>query len=473
MSNKLHKIAKYGIPILAALLYIFIAFCVPYCHDDWDWGLDVGLKQWLHAELNSRYVGSFFVIIMTRSEIVKTAIMAICLFSVPMMVSFLAVGRYDVKTYLLANLLLLAVPQKLWQQTIGWVSAFANYVISAAAVLALLLLLLRYIKKEDKSKAKLIPRLFTIALFSCGCGLFYESLSVFLFIVGIIGLGFCIHPRLRKALPYAVAYALGAGIGLMLILSNTLYSELLENGQALGGIRQLAFSSDMGFFQLIKTVLSRYFKILLPGLMTVHPLLTVFLTLSAILGSLRAKRRLSVFFASSALSVVCTVLLLLPFGEALLPYAAVGELVAWGVLVFDKKAIRNLLFLLSAALVIAPLSVTPELGPRLYYFPCVLLLTVTLSVLPNRNSKILTVVIMLLFALSMAFYIYIYSEIRSVTVAREKAVNEAVSSNAEYVVMVRDKYKYWWGRNPTGESRIPYFKEFYGIPADMEVIFEQ
>ena len=474
MKETLRKIGRLALPVLAAAFYLYIAFCVPYCHDDWDWGLDVGLRQWLHAEVNSRYVGNFFVVVMTRSEVVKTPVMAGCFFSVPLLVTWLAAGRYDTKTFLLSNLLLLTVPQKLWQQTYGWVSAFANFVVSAAAVLWLLRILLRGLDTPKEENRLRVLRLAGVLLLSAACGLFYESLSVYLFIVSLFGLCLCIPRKRRYAAPELAACVLGAGAGLAVILSNALFGELLSSGQALGGIRSLSFEVGSGFFALLQAVAGRYFGTILPGLTGVHPVLTGFTAVSAIVGTLTAKRKAGVSVFLSLLTAACAVPLLFPIGEALRPYAVGAELLCWAVsaLLQREQAGRKLFILLSAALVLAPLAVTPELGPRLYYLPCVLLAVFALSLLPEVNAKGVTGFLLLLLALAMVFYIFIYSEIRSVTVARAEAIRTAVESGADSVTLPRDPYKYWWGRNPTAESRVGYFKEFYGIPPEMEVIFE-
>ena len=475
MKETLRKIGRLALPVLAAAFYLYIAFCVPYCHDDWDWGLDVGLRQWLHAAVNSRYVGNFFVVVMTRSEIVKTLLMAACFFIVPLLITWLAAGRYDVKTYLFSNLLLLTMPQKLWQQTYGWVSAFANFVLSAAAVLVLLGILLQALDAPEHGLPKRLPlRLLGIFLFSAACGLFYESLSVYLFAASLLGLCLCIPRKRRRAAPYMAACVLGAGAGLALILSNALFGELLDNGRALGGIRSLSFDVGGGFPALLKAVSGRYFGTILPGLFTVHPVLTGFTALSAMAGALTAKRKAAVSVPAALLTAVCAVPLLSPIGEALRPYFAGAELLCWAAAALLSREYRGgrLFVLLSAALVLAPLAVTSELGPRLYYLPCVLLAIYALSLLPALPWKGVTGLLLLLFALSMAFYLFIYTEIHSVTVARAEAISAAVESGADSVTLPKDPYKYWWGRNPTAESRMGFFKEFYGIPPEMEVIFE-
>ena len=134
-SAKKLRLCIYG---LFAIFYFWLAAQVPYTHDDWDWGLDVGLHQFLHAAINSRYVGNFMVVIMTRSEILKTLIIGGSYFLIPYLLSRIAADFTVNKTesteaayYLIANLLLLAMDRGVWRQTYGWVAGFANYAVSA------------------------------------------------------------------------------------------------------------------------------------------------------------------------------------------------------------------------------------------------------------------------------------------------------------------------------------------------------
>ena len=80
--------------VLALLLagWLYIAWNIPYTHDDWDWGLPEGLERWLSGALNNRYAGTFFVLAMTRSQLVKTAVMGGCMFLISLLLGRLA-GR--------------------------------------------------------------------------------------------------------------------------------------------------------------------------------------------------------------------------------------------------------------------------------------------------------------------------------------------------------------------------------------------
>ena len=140
--------------VLALLLagWLYIAWNVPYTHDDWDWGLPEGLERWLSGEglerwlsgaLNNRYAGTFFVLAMTRSQLVKTAVMGGCMFLISLLLGRLAGRGQPDRAFsvtVLTAALLFTTPMDSWQQSLGWVSAFANFVVAAVFLLLVLLL---------------------------------------------------------------------------------------------------------------------------------------------------------------------------------------------------------------------------------------------------------------------------------------------------------------------------------------------
>ena len=78
--------APYFFLVLSMFAFsLFIAWCVPYTHDDWDWGREVGITNWLSGTFNNRFVGTFFVIVMTRFPILKNLIMAATMTLLPLL----------------------------------------------------------------------------------------------------------------------------------------------------------------------------------------------------------------------------------------------------------------------------------------------------------------------------------------------------------------------------------------------------
>lgn len=181
----------------------------------------------------------------------------------------------------------------------------------------------------------------------------------------------------------------------------------------------------------------------------------------------------------SVLTVVLNVLICLGTkSEALLHAAPVLLfLCLFALILLGRRNIGKLLFfLLSAPVVILPLTVTAEIGPRLYFMPYIFILAMTVCAIPplgkSKRTVSATFIVAVGLILCMVFYARIYVEIRSVTVARAEAVVSAVSNGDSQVIMKKDTNVYWWGRN-CGEERMTFFKKFYGIPENIEVVFEK
>ncbi len=452
------------------IFYLFIAFCVPYCHDDWDWGLDVGLDRWLNATLNSRYVGSFFVIMMTRSEIIKTLVIAITMFMIPHLLVRVSDSERNLRSYLLANILILFIPKLMWQQTYGWVSAFANYVVAVPVVLVLIIAFEPVYKRHKWLAVLCLP--LTVAV-----GLFHENLAVYAAIaaVGFTGYRWFATRRINGL---HIAMTTGVLAGCIIMFSSSIYGSLLNNGVALDGIRTLSVDLSDGIFGAVRQISRRFFVDILPRLYFDYPIGGLFVTLSLTVSLLFARRSLWRILVSVAAVAVSLMPVYAGGGEIYCAVAAVCMILLHVLLIVilgGGMMKKRLFFLISAPLLLLPLAITPELGPRLYYLPYIFLLALGMSalpILPKKSGKTVTAILAVVLCLLVAFYGSIYFEIRSVTVARADALATAIETGADTVIMKKDPHKYWWGRN-CGVERMAYFKEFYGIPEDITVIFEE
>lgn len=67
--------------ILYGLIFIGFAaliYLVPYSHDDWAWGCEVGLER-LRTNFeayNGRYMGNYMILLLTRSELLRVLVIA-------------------------------------------------------------------------------------------------------------------------------------------------------------------------------------------------------------------------------------------------------------------------------------------------------------------------------------------------------------------------------------------------------------
>lgn len=466
---------KYKINIAAQLVmllfYIFIAFCIPYCHDDWDWGLNIGISQWLNATLNSRYAGNFFVVIMTRSELVKTAVIALTMFFIPLLVCKVCDRQRHLAKYLFANALMLLIPQLMWQQTFGWVSAFANFVVPVALMLYLILI----IEKSMHCRKGLYWFYLPLAV---ALGLFSENLAIYAFAASLIfTVSYAIKTKHLNL--FHIAMTAASAIGCVIMFSSSVYDVLLAEGRALGGIRELTINLDSGLGTLVTQICNRFFTIIFPQLIFDYPVIFASASLALIFSALRSGKNTTSSIIISLITIVVNVLACLGTSDKTLwcvvPIILFLCLLA---LIFlgRRNTVKQLFFLLSAPGVLLPLTITTELGPRLYFLPYIFMLALTVCAIPplpeNKRTVISTGIVALCLSLCMAFYIGIYTEIRSVTVDRVKAVETAIRNGNEQVIMKKDIHKFWWGRN-CGKERMAFFKEFYGIPENIEVIFEE
>ena len=164
-----------------ALFYLFLGTMVPYAHDDWDWGLPIGMQHLLTADINSRYVGNFFEVIMTRSVILKIVLMSSCYFLLPLLLSIAAqkITAAPKTTrplfFLFANFLMLTMGLPMWRQTYSWIAGFANFGFSSVFMLLCLMQMIPLLNNEPIPKASAI-RCIGFFLLAVAGQLFLENL---------------------------------------------------------------------------------------------------------------------------------------------------------------------------------------------------------------------------------------------------------------------------------------------------------
>ncbi len=262
------------------------------------------------------------------------------------------------------------------------------------------------------------------------------------------------------------------------MFSSSMYESLLQDGVALGGIRSLSVNLDGGFLAVILKLTKRFFCEILPDLFFKYPVGAVFSSGALILDLLSRKKSPLRVFLSLLTAIACLGVCFVPMDAWFRGIMAVCLLICDFVVIVSangKSLFKKLLLLILAPTVLVPLAVTTELGPRLYYLPCLLLIALGMCALPDfspRLEKAVTYISSFLLIGCMLFYGGIYIQIRAVTVERANAVTAAIESGADEVIMKKDPHKYWWGRN-CGEERMGFFKEFYGIPDNITVIFEE
>lgn len=64
---------------LVFALFLYIGYKVPYCHDEWRWGTDARFQLMKRgfAGYNGRYLGNLLAVLITRSVMAKTLVIAV------------------------------------------------------------------------------------------------------------------------------------------------------------------------------------------------------------------------------------------------------------------------------------------------------------------------------------------------------------------------------------------------------------
>lgn len=488
---------------LFALFYFWLAAQIPYTHDDWDWGLDIGMQQFLYATVNSRYVGNFFEIIMTRSAILKTVIMGSVFFWIPFLLSRLGIDARERQTastrlqwFITGNVFLLTIHPTMWSETYGWVAGCANYMISAVFLMLWMRELLLVLSDTPPigKDSWLTVLLYSVAAL---CGqLFLENVAIFCVLLAV---ALCVLYRKRYAfIPRRVAAMLcGALVGLLIMFSGRMYDSLLQNGSAVGDYREIAILGGGGIGHVVyRTAIS----VLNLGvrLYSLNPLLMI--TVSALLlwcclavPRERRSRRHSLWICIDAVMMVafmgsglydrlctshakwvyaCDFILSVVFGLSVLLQV---------VSLFHGALRRKLVALwIAAPLVIAPLVVTTEAGCRLFFTSNLFILLFVLVLLSDvvRQSTSKTVVRMqvvggVVAAVLLCVYGVIFYRIGACNQERLLRMETAVQEQAATISLPAFPFEeYLHFPDPNEEVRISYFAEFYGIPEDVEIIFE-
>ena len=319
--------------------------------------------------------------------------------------------------------------------------------------------------------------------------LFLENIALILFVLSMGAFVYFYHKNGCVSFSYLGLVA-GTLFGLIVMFGSGIYQELWNSGSAVGGYRQVFINSETNVY----TALVRCFDqcIAMPPRIWENNLVIssmIILLLSG--GMFKASEKTKyVFLALNVLVLAFFVfdyLFGLPvrYAVKLLINAIYFLLVAAeAVFLFgDNKVITRKLLVLWACVpaVIAPLIVTTEIGPRLFFTSNVLLIFVAAMLfakvanfMPQSILGFLQIGILIT---AVCLYIHcgkIYYDIGFCKSKRETIISQAIATDADYISLPQFPHgEYLWNPNPTNEQRMIFFKQFYGIAQSMTVEFEK
>ena len=95
MKNKDNRV-RYFIYAAFFMLFVYLGYKVPYCLDEWKWGLPqrVELMKRGFSGYNGRYLGNILALLITRSEVAKTLVISVCMVLIVWLMEMISQTRF-------------------------------------------------------------------------------------------------------------------------------------------------------------------------------------------------------------------------------------------------------------------------------------------------------------------------------------------------------------------------------------------
>ena len=426
-------------------LHVLIAASTPYGVDDWAWGTPYGIRVTMHGELDSRYVSNLLEVVITRSRFLKAILLGTIAALLPALSAKLVSELFSEKTaeskkqqvflilFVLAEILFLTIPISVWRETYGWTCGFTYY-----GLAALLLI----------------------------CWQASRLLSLMV----------------------------GCFFGTLLMFSSSIYESLLNTGSAMGGFRAFSFDRKAGILSILRQLCQRFIYFYPADIWGNNWVICCTICLLLLITGVRQKPFVRFFSALFCIGFIIYFLFVRFYGplENHLPgwnevrTQWVNLLFFWGVLlsVFlfqwnTKKAKRFFVFLwLSVPGVLLPLIAVKVITFRYYFCTNLFLIEFALALLASEYSafdprllKVLSILVSISFIAVLIQRFTIYAQIWEGKKDRDARIQQARNGEITrlYFPELPHSEYLWIVEAPDGSEQVPFFREFYQIPDEVEM----
>lgn len=216
------NVCKY---LIAAVVLCALCFLFPYTQDDWAWGSAIGLRRlakWFE-NYNGRYLGNLIVLALTRSRVLRAAVMGIAITGIIYCIERITQKRWAFTSALLGFLFM---PRLITLQAVVWTSGFSNYVTSAFLTLVFFVYLNEH-RPEENCRVSFMTCIFLAVLGLCNT-LIVEHLTVFHVIISVFLFVYS-YRILKKIRTDYLIYMFGTITGAFYMLSNSAYHFMDSN----------------------------------------------------------------------------------------------------------------------------------------------------------------------------------------------------------------------------------------------------
>lgn len=474
------------------MFLIVLCYCFPYSGDDWAWGSSIGMERYnnFFKGYNGRYLGNIMVMLLTRSQLLKTLSMAGVLFGI-IFLSYKYTNKKNTTLLFMASLCILALPRLILRQGIVWTSGFTNYAIS----IFLILIYIYVVKNIFEDEKPIYSNKIILPLLILGVcnALFVEHITLYSMALAVFVIGFT-YMKFKKVYAAQIAYLIGAIAGTIIMFTNSAYSSIANSTDSYRSI------PDSGIGGFIKTSINSYFNVIYKELFFNNVTLNLIIAVLAVIILYKFNRNSGiikritgnligmVIIGYSAYSILAKInpnwkvlLRYTNYFEGILSiiyYLAILLLIILFIEDKNKKA-KMLFILISIACLTAPLFVVKPIGSRCFlatYVMFVLLINefadyVMLDIKNNALVNCLNKIIITITILFAVYLLSIYSYVAKVNNERINYITAEAANNKKEIVLTKLPYEgYLWTATPTEdglwEDRL---KLFYNIPKDVDL----
>ena len=460
----------------------YVAWNTPYCHDEWKWASPerIELLKRGFAGYNGRYLGNLLALVIVRSRIAKTIVLAggTTLLAAAMRRT-LPGGRLFLLPACMLSLLL--IPSELYQQSFGWSAAFVNFV---PPVIICLFLTGRMAENMRNGavpgtgeKICYLLAAFAAALFAEHMTLFAAAEAVWLVIYDLTG----------KRKMGSVYFMAGSFAGAVCMFTNSAYRR------AAGGNAGKKIQVGPGeiFSENIRTVLSFLYEPYVIIAIAAAVLLTL-LTVrrlrkdrSGMPGMLAALACVWIFAACALVMHECSRFALTDNEKRnLVLRTALSFVYCFGTAYLLWKLLHDVWMVswwLGAAVMAVPLLAASPIGARCFFgsyvFECVVVVRLFFEAAGADDDKaaegLVTAAALVCLLVFGIFYMKIFRTMGAADSLRRERIETGIEEKIEDVSLPAIPYQsYHWFTEPPSEGWFPYFRSFYGVPDDMYYHFE-
>ncbi len=486
--NKTEYFGKHGRKIWYLFFFaafLAIAYQTPYCHDEWKWGLPerVELMKRGFENYNGRYLGNLLALLITRSEIAKTLVIAVGSTLVLWVMDNCVSNKKTMFSLLAGTVLLLALPNTLYEQSFGWPAAFVNFVPGVI----LFLVFYRWTESVYSSeKTEKLSLWQTVMLFPLGVStqLFSEHITIF---VVLYAVWIVVYEKVKsgKWNTAFLCYLVSAATGVLLMFSNGAYQRAATKPTT---YKHISLSVGVLFDQFCTGIFDHLFL----NNCFLNLVLALVLISLLIINKKKGLVEAGIVIVLTGYSIYSIWHKLFPdwvflTNEILNSLIEIGITFLFFVSVLTgiwrnvnrRERMSACVLYVSMAVTAGPLLAANPIGARCFFICYVFECIVVLKLIRELSDRIeMDFFYPMLITGSAAvllliIYVRMFMMIGSADRLRTVRIAEAKENSQQEVVLPVLPYKgFIWTTEPVNEEWESYFKEFHGIPENMNISFQ-